>query len=181
MEFIKEIKSTLLIMAGFYVVTGLIMLLAPTFVNNAICYLIGSLCLIIGGLAIYTYLGSEVYGPLSIAVLITAIAFIVIGIFIITSPELFASVVPITMGVLLVVEAFGKMRSSITVKKYGYDKWWAVLVGALLVFVFGIILLLNPFESLIIFIRILGTFLIIDGISSFITSFSYTKIEKSIK
>ena len=66
-------------------------------------------------------------------------------------------------------------------KKYGYDKWWAVLVVALLVFVFGIILLLNPFESLIIFIRILGTFLIIDGISSFITSFSYTKIEKSIK
>ena len=55
------------IMAGFYIVVGLIMVIAPTIVNNAICYLVGGLCLIMGGLAIYIYLGSEIYGPLAVA------------------------------------------------------------------------------------------------------------------
>ncbi|MBQ9011068.1 MAG: DUF308 domain-containing protein [Bacilli bacterium] len=181
MEFIKELKTTLLIMAGFYIIIGLIMLITPTFINNAICYLIGALCLIMGGLSIYTYIGSEVYGPLSIAILIIAIAFIVAGIFIITSPEMFQTIVPIIMGVLLILSSFAKMQSASTIKKYNYNKWWAVLVGALIVFVFGIILLLNPFESLMLFTRILGLFLIVDGISSLITSFGYIKIEKSIK
>ena len=181
MEFLKEFKSTLLIMAGFYIVIGLIMLIAPTIINNAICYLIGTLCLIMGGLAIYIYLGSEIYGPLAIATLIIAIALIVVGVFIITQPEMFISIIPITMGVLLVVGAFTKMQSAVTLQKYKYEKWWTVLVGALLTFVFGILLLVNPFESITLFTRILGFFLLVDGISNFITGLSYSKIEKSIK
>lgn len=181
MEFIKEIKSTLMIMAGLYIVIGLIMLIAPTIINNAICYLVGALCLIMGGLAIYIYLGSEVYGSLAIATLIIAILFTVVGIFIITTPEIFISLIPITMGILLVIDSFSKMQSTTTLKKYKYKNWWLVLVGALLLFVFGIILLVKPFESVEIFTRVLGLFLTIDGISNLITSLSYTKIAKKIK
>ncbi len=181
MEFLKEIKSSLLIMAGFYLIIGLIMLLAPTFVSNSICYLIGAICLVVGGLAIYTYIASEVYGSLGAALLIVSVIFIGSGIFIILNPELLASFIPIVMGIILVVDAFGKMQSSATLHKYGYSNWWQVLVSALIVFVFGIVLLFNPFETITLLIRVLGAFLIIDGLSSALTVGSYTKIEKAIK
>lgn len=181
MEFLKEIKSSLLIMSGFYIVVGLVMLLAPAFVSNSICYLIGAICLIIGGLAIYTYIGSEVYGSLGAAVLIIAILFIGLGLFIVLNPEWFASFIPMIMGVILVIDAFAKMQSSLRLKKYEYSKWWYVLVIALILFVLGILLLFNPFESLTLFIRVLGRFLIIDGLSNLLTVTSYSKIEKAIK
>lgn len=181
MEFLKEIKSTLFIVAGFYIIVGLIMLLAPVFVSNSVCYLIGTICLILGGLAIYTYIGSEVYGPLGYGLLVTAIAFIALGVFVVANPKAFASFIPIIMGVILAVDAFTKMQSAVSLKRYNYDKWWVVLVAALIIFAFGILLLFNPFGTLTILIRVLGAFLIIDGISSLLTAISYSKIEKSIK
>lgn len=181
MEFLKEIKSTLFILSGLYIVIGLIMLIAPTFVTNMICYLIGALCLIIGGLAIYTYISSEVYGPLAYAILVIAIALIVLGVFIVVDPIGFASVLPFITGVVLVIDAFSKLQSASSLKKYNHDKWWVVLIAGFLIFAFGIILILNPFESLKLFIRIFGVFLIFDAVSSFITATSYAKIEKNIK
>lgn len=181
MEFLKEIKSSLLIMSGFYIILGLIMLLAPNFINNSICYLIGAICLIVGGLSIYTYVASEVYGSLGVALLVVAVLFIGMGLFIILNPELFSAFIPMIMGVILVVDAFGKMQSSVRLKKYQYTNWWYVLVTAAIIFVFGLILLFNPFESLLVLIRVLGFFLIVNGLSNLLTVKSYTKIEKAIK
>ena len=181
MEFLKEIKSTLFIMSGLYIVIGLIILIAPTFVTNLLCYLIGAICLIIGGLALYTYISSEVYGILAHTILIIAIAIIVVGIFVIVDPKIFVAAIPFIMGIVLVIDAFTKLQSASSLKRYNYEKWWATLVLGLLVFAFGIFLILNPFESIILFIRILGIFLIVDGVSSLITAASYGKIEKYIK
>ena len=100
-------------MSGFYIILGLIMLLAPNFINNSICYLIGAICLIVGGLSIYTYVASEVYGSLGVALLVVAVLFIGMGLFIILNPELFSAFIPMIMGVILVVDAFGKMQSSV--------------------------------------------------------------------
>ncbi len=180
MEFLKEIKSTLLIMAGFYIIIGLVMAIAPVFVSNSICYLTGSLCIIIGGLAIYTYIQSEVYGPLGMATLIMAIVFIGLGIFIIMNPETIASFIPMVMGIILVVDALTKMQTAARLKKYGYNKWWQTLVLALVVALFGVLLLINPFKSLTLFIRVLGIFLIVNGIADDLSVFSYSKIEKTI-
>ena len=181
MEFLKEIKSTLFIMAGLYIVVGLIMLLAPVFVNNLICYLVGTLCLILGGLFIYTYISSEVYGPLAYGFLVIAISLIVMGIFIITEPIAFASVIPFIAGIVLVVDAFTKLQSAAGLKRYNYERWWAILIAGLIIFTAGIILILNPFKTLTIFIRILGIILIIDSVSSLLTAINYEKIEESIK
>ncbi len=181
MEFLKEIKSTLFIMSGFYIAIGLFMLLSPVAVSNFICYIIGTICLILGGLSVYTYLQSEVYGPLGVATLIMAIIFIALGVFIFMNPEVFASFIPLIMGLVLVIESFTKMQSASTLKKYNYKNWWQILVAALLVFIFGILLIFNPFTTITILIRVIGAFLIVNGISNAMTAISYTKIEKSIK
>ncbi|MBR2833775.1 MAG: DUF308 domain-containing protein [Bacilli bacterium] len=181
MEFLKEIKSTLFIITGLYIVIGLIMLIAPVMVTNMICYLVGTLCLILGGIGIYTYVSSEVYGPLSYAILVISIAMIVLGIFVIVDPKSFISVIPFIAGIILVIDAFTKLQSSSSLKRYNYDRWWVVLVASLVIFAFGILLIVFSFESIILFIRILGFFLILTSVSSFFTAMGYQEIEKRIK
>ncbi len=181
MEFLKEIKSTLFIITGLYIVIGLIMLLAPVMVVNLICYLIGTLCLILGGIGLYTYISSEVYGPLSYAILVVSIALIVLGVFVIVDPKSFVSAIPFIAGVILVIDAFTKLQSSSTLKRYNYQKWWVVLIASLAIFTFGILLIIFPFASITLFIRILGILLIIDSIACLYTGMSYQKIEKYIK
>ena len=181
MEFLKEIKSTLFIITGLYLVIGLIMLIAPVMVTNMICYLVGTLCLILGGIGIYTYVSSEVYGPLSYAILVISIAMIVLGIFVIVDPKSFISVIPFIAGIILVIDAFTKLQSSSSLKRYNYDRWWVVLVASLVIFAFGILLIVFSFESIILFIRILGFFLILTSVSSFFTAMGYQEIEKRIK
>ena len=181
MEFLKEIKSTLFIITGLYIVIGLIMLISPVIITNLICYLIGVLCLILGGIGIYAYISSEVYGPLSYAILVISIAIIVLGIFVIVDPKNFVSTIPLIAGIILVIDGFTKLQSSSSLRRYNYKNWWVVLIASLLIFSFGILLIVYSFESLILFIRLLGAFLIIDSISSFYTAISYGKIEKYIK
>ena len=181
MEFLKEIKSTLFIITGLYIVIGLIMLISPVIITNLICYLIGVLCLILGGIGIYAYISSEVYGPLSYAILVISIAIIVLGIFVIVDPKNFVSTIPLIAGIILVIDGFTKLQSSSSLRRYNYKNWWVVLIASLLIFSFGILLIVYSFESLILFIRLLGAFLIIDSISSFCTAISYGKIEKYIK
>ncbi len=181
MKFIKEIKTTLLMMAGFYMVIGLSMLIEPEFISNIICYIIGAFCLIMGGLAIYTYICSEAYGPLGVSFLILSIIFISLGLFIVFNPVAFASFIPLVMGLLLVIESFCKMQSSFTLKKYNYDAWYQVLIVSIIVFILGIVLIVSPFKTAILLIRILGLILVIDGISSIVTAGSYSQIEKAIK
>ena len=181
MEFIREIRSTLYIVAGFCVVLGLIMLLAPSFVSNSICYLIGAFCLILGGLFIYIYIGSEVYGYLAYGMLITAIALIVLGVFVIMMPDAFLSFLPLVMGLILAIDGLTKLLSASSFKRYNYEKWWQALLLGFIVFILGIFIIFRPLGALHIFIRILGCLLIVDSFANLFTAISYGKIEKAIK
>ena len=181
MEFLKEIKSTLFIMSGLYLVIGLIMILAPGFVSSIVSYLAGTLCLIIGGLGIYIYISSEVYGSLAYGILITSVAMIVLGVFVVVDPNGLAAFLQMIIGLILVVDAFTELQSSSSLKRYNYSKWWAVMIFALLLFTFGIFLIVKPLESLFLLIRLMGFFLVVDSLSSMITARSYGKIEDQIK
>ena len=132
-------------------------------------------------IGIYTYISSEVYGPLSYAILVISIALIVLGIFVIVDPKTFVSSIPLITGIIFVIDSFTKLQSSSSLKRYNYDKWWIVLVAALLMFTCGILLIVFPFESITLFIRSLGCLLVIASLSNCYTAVSYGKIEKYIK
>ena len=176
MDFLKEIKSSLLIMAGFYIVIGVVMLFAPIFVSNAICYILGALCLILAGFAINSYVGSEVHGFFANVILVISIVFIALGVFVIMNPEAFTSFIPIIVGAVLIVDSINKFQTMFKMKSNGYDKWWQVLILGTFILLFGILIMFNPFATMIIFIRFVGCLLILNGLSNIFTAVSYSKI-----
>ena len=138
--------------------------------NHADCLhndstLLGSMLLIYGLAQVVLYLINKERTMLSQGMMVFGIVLSVIGIWILTSPEMIIMAVPVIVGVLIVIHGVHNVVQAIALKKDGYDRWWlAFLFGALTV-VLGGILVYNPFEVAETVVRFIGIFLIYDGVS----------------
>lgn len=87
-----------------------------------------------------------------------------IGIFSFTNPGGHFAILPIILGVLVLIEGISKAQRAMMLQKYGYPKWQAALLAAVLIALLGVLLILNPFGALVITVRVLGGVILVDGI-----------------
>ena len=176
MEFLNKIKSTLTITAVVYVVLGLVMLLIPEAVSDFICYIIGALFLVLGAAGIVSYIKARGTGFAGFT-LVVSIIFAALGVYILCNPVSFASFIPLVVGIMLVVDSFSKFQSAFDLKRLQYKNWWQMLLVGIAILLLGALMIFNPFESIALFIRVIGILLIFDGFSNLFTIYSYSKVK----
>lgn len=179
MDIFKKMKKMLAVNAILYTVIGIIMIIFPSFVSDFICYLIGVLVSIFGLTMIMNYFSSG-YTAMAKGTLILGIAGVIFGVYILLKPKFFASIIPFMAGLLILVESIDKFKHSFELKKKNYDRWYIIFISAMIIFALAIMLLLNPFESVKLTIRIFGIILLLDSLSDILTIRSYTKSTKVI-
>ena len=175
MEFIKKIKMYTLLVSLIYAIIGFIMLLNPQFVLDGFNYVIGILALIYGVIYIAKFLGRKNYNTLSKFNLIIGLVCIIFGVYVLINPTLLSSIIPFAIGLLLIVDGFGKLKDSLTFKKVDYRRWWIGLVVAIIFVGFGIYIIVNAFNVSKLIIRIIGAILIIDALTDIWAYFGYKK------
>ena len=175
MEFIKKIKMYTLLVSLIYAIIGFIMLLNPQFVLDGFNYVIGVLALVYGVIYIAKFLGRKDYNTLSKFNLIIGLVCIIFGIYVLINPTLLSSIIPFAIGLLLIVDGFGKLKDSLTFKKVDYRRWWIGLVVAIIFVAFGIYIIVNAFNVSKLIIRIIGAILIIDALTDIWAYFGYKK------
>ena len=57
-----------------------------------------------------------------------------------------------------------KLQTAVDAKKFGIEKWWLILIIALLVSIVGIILMVIPFAAQTVAAWIIGINLVLDGV-----------------
>ena len=181
MKYLEKVKSTTIVSSIMYILIGLVMVIFPEFVNDFIWYIIGGLIVIFGILQLMNYLSIEYKNFLTGVVLLISLASIALGVYVIFSPEKLISLVPLTIGVIMIVDGIQKLIQIQSIKKAGYDNPIALLIYALLLIVLGIILIKNPFGAILTVIRIIGVFLITDAIEELITVKKYERAFKNFK
>ena len=72
----------------------------------------------------------------------------------------------------MLVDAALKIQTAIDAKKFGISKWWLILMMAIMVAFVVALLLLAPFETGSILVRVLGLSICIDGIMNLIVVMS---------
>ena len=152
------------VMAGIGIIAGLLLLVFPQQSLNVITYAIGAVALIYGILKIVSYFRNREYSPLFPWELILGISLVGIGIFSFTNPGGIFAILPIILGVLVLIEGISKAQRAMMLQKYGYPKWQAALLAAVLSALLGVLLILNPFGALVITVRVLGGVILVDGI-----------------
>lgn len=175
-QVLSEVKNNLIVLAVIYLVVGLVMVIAPASVSNIVCYIVALLLIALGVSGAVTYMRSVVRTPFINLTLFMSILFIIFGVYIYASPEVFASFVPLVIGIFLLLDSANKVQLAFNLKEYNYEDWWHTLVIAIIIFGFGVFLVANPFTMVTLFIRIMGIMLIVDGCSNLLTLYNYYKM-----
>ncbi len=164
-DFLKGLKANYTISAGLCTLLGLVLLIWPDTTMRIVCTLLGGMLLIYGLVQMILYLINKERTMLSQGMMVFGIVLAVIGIWILTSPEMIIMAVPVIVGVLIAIHGVHNVVQAIALKKDGYDRWWLAFLFGALTGVLGGILVYNPFEVAETVVRFIGIFLIYDGVS----------------
>lgn len=165
MDFFKGLKANYTISALLCMALGLVLLIWPGTTTQIVCMMLGIVLLAYGIIQIAVYLFARERTIISQGMMLLGIVFAVIGVWILLKPEMIIMAVPVIVGVLIVIHGLHNVVQAIALQKDGYDRWWLALLFGVLTVVFGGVLIYNPFEAVELVVRMIGVFLIYDGLS----------------
>lgn len=181
LDMIKELKKNMILLAVFYLVLGIILVLFPEGSGYAICYLIGGLTIIYGIFHLVLYQRTKSPFVTYRYDLVQGIIGLAIGIYVIIVPEILIETLPVVLGVVVMIDSIVKIQNAWDLKRMGYDRWWLVMIGALVTLVFGLLMVFYPFTVYLSVIVFVGISLIVNGVSDLITIFILNKKVKEFK
>lgn len=164
-EFLRGLKANYLISALLCVILGLVLLIFPGTTTQIVCMLLGIVLFAYGAIQIVLYLFNKERTIVSQGMLVLGIVFAVIGGWIMLKPEMIIMAVPVIVGVLIVIHGLHNATQAFALKSSGYEKWWVVFLLGVLTVILGGILIYNPFKVVNTVVRLIGIFLIYDGLS----------------
>ena len=178
METLKKFRASSYAVSIVYIIVGLIMLLNPSFVSDAVNYVIGILIIIYGviySVSLYQKRDVEIYGKFDFVAGIVCISF---GLFLIFNPDMLVSLIPFCTGIILLMDAIRFIVNSFKLKKYGFNSWKVNLVIGIIFLAFSVFIVIKAKDISLLLLRFIGAFLIIDAILDFFTEIRFRKIDK---
>ena len=165
MNYIKSLKVNYSLSAVICVILGIVLLVWPGQSTQVVCMVLG---IVLGGfglIQIILYLATKEKTMVSHSMMMLGVVLAVIGGWIVLKPETIIKAVPMIVGILIVIHGFHNAVQAIDLKKMQYDNWWVAILLSLLTVALGVVLICNPFTIVDTVVRIIGAFLVYDGLS----------------
>ena len=155
---------------------GGVLIAVPDFSAALLCRLVGVTMLLFGAVKIIGYCSKDLYRLAFQYDLAFGILLIALGGILLFRPDTMVQIICIIMGVCVLADALLKIQISIDSKAFGLEKWWLILVAAILTGVAGFLLVLRPMESARAVMILLGVTLITEGLLNLTTILTAVKI-----
>ncbi len=176
--FLKKIKTNSLVNAFIYAILGLVLVLWPVTSASMLCLALGAVLLICGvidGILFLTHRDGSLYSG---GMLVLGIILAALGAWIIASPQLVAVLVPRVIGVLICIHGAGDIGDAVALRRANYPRWTGALILGLVTLVLGAVLIFYSFTVLSTIVRIIGFFLLYDGVSDVWITWQVSKAVK---
>ena len=161
-DFFKRVKADAIMSAVLCIALGVVLIVWPGETINIVCKVLAAGLIILGGVELFSYItnrnGYMFTGILGLIVLI-------VGVWIFLKPSSIVSLVPIVIGVILAVHGVQDVKMALESKNGGYDRWWIMLIIAIISIAFGVLCIVNAFGMVKLGMKSVGPALIYDGIS----------------
>ncbi|MGN0376185.1 MAG: HdeD family acid-resistance protein [Suilimivivens sp.] len=164
-NFFKNLKANYTLSAIICVIIGIVLIIWPGTSTQVVCMVLGGILLVYGIIQIILYLLARERTLYLQGMLILGIIFSVLGAWILLKPEGIIATVPIIIGIIIIIHGLHNAIQAVDLKKLGYENWWAALFFGILTIVLGAVLVYNPFGAVEIVVRVIGAFLVYDGLS----------------
>lgn len=163
----------------FALIAGLCLLLFPQMTTSVVFWGLAAVLMVIGAINLISYFRASVITAVTGDSMASGLLLIVLGLVIGFAQETIASLLPVIFGLVLFVGGILKTQGAFDLKRMGDLRWFITLIGALVSLVFGVIVLVNPFGTLMTLMRVMGAFLVVESIQDAIYAMRYEKIRKS--
>ncbi len=175
MDSLKVVKRIYSVMAVCLIVVGAMLLIKPDMSINIICKATGIVLIGYGIVKFAGYAAKDLFQLAFQFDLALGIVSIVFGIALVFKTQHVVEILSTCIGVFMLVDATLKIQTSIDSKRFGMERWWLILIAAIAVAAVGVLLIIKPFSTTSVIIRIIGLTFCLDGVMNLIVVQSTVK------
>lgn len=171
----KEIKGIL--GSLLLIVLSIFLMLKPIEIIGSLIKVIGMILLICGVFDFANYFVNKKEESLFDYGLVKGIIEITIGVLFIFKYDLLINLFPCILGLIIVFINIFKLQTAISLKEFESNYMTGVIISSLSI-ILGLVIVINPFETLEVVIIVSGAVLLISELSNIIYSISVLKFFK---
>lgn len=173
---IKTAKMGYIIISLLFCGAGLLLIIWPEISVMVFCRIIGILLIISGAIKLVGYFSKDLYRLAFQFDLAFGLLAILLGIIMLLRTERLIFIFHFLVGVFTLADSLFKIQTAVDAKRFGIRYWWGIGITALIAGIFGIILILNPFEGAVMLMIITGITLLMEGILNLCVALCAVKI-----
>ncbi len=163
-----------------YLLLGLALLIWPAHSLRLVCYLFGGVILLKGVTSVWAFVRSTEKFFFSYFSLIFGIIACAFGLFLLIKPDIVVSVLPFLVGIFILLDGFVRLQSAFELRRAGMPNWWSFLALAAFSALLGIVIAVNPFETVEFLVMAIGTVLLVEGILNLASSFYAGRVLRTL-
>lgn len=161
-------------------VLGIVLAVAPEASLQLLTSVIGIVLMIVGIFSIINYCRLKKEERMLSGSLVIGFLISMIGLFLFINNKSLVSFVTIIIGLALAIKGLYKIQFAINLKSVSEDWKYNLLIGILILTV-SVLLIINPFKGVSVFMTIVGIMLIIGSVIEIIESIKIVKTLDNVK
>ncbi|MEE0954992.1 MAG: DUF308 domain-containing protein [Eubacterium sp.] len=181
--FLHRLKTTATVWSFVMIAIGVFCLLRPEDILIILCRLIGLALLVFGLILIISaMIGMSTEGErganFPTSSLIIGLIIAAIGAFIVFKPNSIVSFISILIAVFLFFYGINDLTQMQMMYRYQDSGWWIALIGGVIAIALGLLIVMNPFGTGNLIVRVAGVSLIYAGVSGFVINMRCSRFER---
>lgn len=180
-ESFKKMFLMSILTSAFFIIVGLFLILKPDTTMAIISYAIGSLIMVSGAIFLIKYFTNKAQYTMLSGELILGVICTIMGISLFVNPKALAEIIHFILGMWIIISSVTKFEYAFQLKSYQNKAWIATMILASITFIWGLLLLFDPFEGAMLITQIIGMFILIYAILDLVEVFIIRKNLKDVK
>lgn len=167
---IKKYEKTSIATSILLIIFAMFLIFKPEASLNFIVIVIGAFMALVGIIHMVSYFTSNKEFRSMSTELIEGTLYAVIGIFLIFKPNILNEFLGVIVGTWQIIQFIIKFQFAFNLKSVSSSSWSLMLISSILHLVFGLVIILNPFSSIVAITTVAGIILLITEICNVIES-----------
>ena len=176
----KRIKALYITISILSLLAGIALVIWPGASVITICYVVGSAAILVGAVRLAGYFSKDSYNLNFQFDFAMGLVFLILGTVLIFHPGDTVAVLHFSVGILVLVDRVVTLQTAGDAMHFGWKKWGVLLLCALLCAGLGLVLVILPFRTAEILVKVTGAALAVNSGENILTAGYTVKSKKRV-
>ncbi|MDD3242381.1 MAG: DUF308 domain-containing protein [Eubacteriales bacterium] len=178
MKTVRTAKIGYIVISALFCLAGALLIAFPGTSVTALCSAMGVLLLIYGVVKVVGFFSKDLYRLAFQFDLALGLLSAAVGLILLLHPVAILSMVHFIVGILILADGLFKIQIALDARRFGLTQWWLIFAGAILAGVFGLLLIIKPFQGAEVIMVRTGISLLAEGLLNLFVAVYAVKILK---